>query len=161
MTLRDQGWKYEVSWIIEGEIAAFSAFALTDLDALEQEGIGAIVSLTEDFPPELRGERRFRTLHLPIRDMTPPERDQIEDFVAFVDDVITEDNAVGVHCLAGLGRTGTLIACYLVSRGRSADDAIAAVRSARPGSVQTDRQEQAVHRWERIVSGDSELTDFL
>ncbi|MFP4248204.1 MAG: dual specificity protein phosphatase family protein [Armatimonadota bacterium] len=157
----DRSWASTISWIIEGELAAFSAFALGDLDVLEEEGICAIVSLTESAPPELIGAARFRTLHLPIEDMTPPEREQIERFVEFVDRHSGDGCAVGVHCLAGLGRTGTMIACYLVTRGRSADDAIEEVRRKRPGSVQTELQEQAIRRWEMIQSGGSGMTEFL
>ncbi|MGI5819927.1 MAG: dual specificity protein phosphatase family protein [Armatimonadota bacterium] len=80
---------------------------------------------------------------------------------SYVDRHTREGCAVGVHCLAGLGRTGTLIACYLVTRGLSAEDAIAQVRRARPGSVQTELQEKAVERWEMIRSGTSGLSEFL
>ncbi|MGI5816716.1 MAG: hypothetical protein ACOX9R_01330 [Armatimonadota bacterium] len=81
----DRSWASTISWIVEDEIAAFSAFALADLDALAEAGICAIVSLTEQVPPELIGETRFDTLHLPIEDMTPPDSDQIEQFVEYVD----------------------------------------------------------------------------
>jgi atypical dual specificity phosphatase len=154
-------WASTISWVIEGEVAAFSAFALDDLDALQEAGIGAIVSLTERMPPELMGESRFDTLHLPIEDMTPPERRQVERFVTFVDEHLGEARPVGVHCLAGLGRTGTMIACYLVTRGHKPDAAIDEVRRARPGSVQTELQERAVHRWAMIQSGDSQISEFL
>lgn len=157
----NQSWASTISWIIEDELAAFSAFALGDLETLADEGICAIVSLTERVPPELVGERRFATLHLPIEDMAPPGREQIERFVQFVDRQVRDGCAVGVHCLAGLGRTGTMVACYLVTRGRSADEAIDEVRRARPGSVQTDLQEQAVHRWEIARSGNSGIAEFL
>ncbi len=49
-----------------------------------------------------------------------------------------------MHCLAGLGRTGTIAACCLVASGRSPADAIRAVRAARPGSVQNPAQEAFV-----------------
>ncbi|MFW5867041.1 MAG: dual specificity protein phosphatase family protein [Armatimonadota bacterium] len=154
-------WASTISWIIEDEIAAFSAFILSDLDDLEDAGICAIVSLTERMPPEMIGESRFDSLHLPIADMAPPDREQIERFVDFVDRHVSDGCAVGVHCLAGLGRTGTMIACYLVTKGRSADQAIEEVRQARPGSIQTELQEQAVRRWAMIHSGDSGISEFL
>ncbi len=147
--------------MIEGELAAFSLFALEDPGRLAELGIGAIVSLTEDVPEPLMGEPRFKLLHLPIPDMSPPEVGQIESFVDFVDRMVGQGRAVGVHCLAGLGRTGTMIACYLVTRGRGAAEAIEHVRTVRPGSIQTEAQEQCIHRWERIRSGAWETGRFM
>lgn len=161
MTGNDHNWAEAIDWIVEDKIAAFAAFALEDLDKLESLGIGAIVSLIEVPPPALRGTHRFETLWLDIQDMSAPDREQIERFVEFVDRMVGEGKAVGVHCLAGLGRTGTMIACYLVSHGAKPEDAIAKVRSARPGSIQTEYQEQAIRRWAMIQSGESGISEFL
>ncbi|MGH7575609.1 MAG: dual specificity protein phosphatase family protein [Longimicrobiales bacterium] len=56
---------------------------------------------------------------------------------------------VAVHCAAGLGRTGTLLACYLTRDGLPPEAAIAAVRAARPGSVETADQIAAVTAFAR------------
>jgi protein-tyrosine phosphatase len=52
-----------------------------------------------------------------------------------------------VHCLAGLGRTGTVAACCLVACGRPPGRAIELVRGARPGAVQTEAQAEFVARF--------------
>ncbi len=161
MAGNDRSWATEIDWVVEDRIAAFSAYALDDLDRLEEMGIEAIVSLIEQAPPELTGTRRFEVLWLPIEDMTAPDREQIEEFVAFVTDMHDQGKAVGVHCMAGLGRTGTLIACYLVTQGRTAEEAIEEVRRARPGSIQTEYQEQSIRRWAMTQSGESDIGRFL
>jgi atypical dual specificity phosphatase len=55
---------------------------------------------------------------------------------------------VAVHCLAGLGRTGTILACVAVCGGVTADAAIEAVRRAAPGSIQTEQQAAFVQEFE-------------
>jgi atypical dual specificity phosphatase len=56
---------------------------------------------------------------------------------------------VAVHCGAGLGRTGVVLAGYFVAKGMSASNAIAKVRKLRPGSVETDEQAEAVAEFAR------------
>ena len=53
-----------------------------------------------------------------------------------------------VHCSAGLGRTGTMLASYLVQRGSNTAEALAQVRKRRPGSIETADQELAVCDYE-------------
>src|SRR5690606_16960501 len=131
-------------WVIEDEIAGMSmptaaraCLYVEDGDAavqeeiqreiteLKQYGIGAVVTLTEN---PLAAER-FRKagleyMHIPVPDMTAPTPSQIEDFVAFAKQVVKKGKAVVVHCLGGSGRTGTMLACYLVDKGHSAREAI-------------------------------------
>ena len=77
-----------------------------------------------------------------------PDLPGIEHAVKFIDFV---EGPVVVHCFAGVGRTGTIIAAYLVSTGLSAPQAIARVRMERPFSIETSDQEAVVYEYEMLL----------
>jgi len=119
-----------------------------DLDELAAQGLGALVSLTElPLREELVRSRGMDYLHLPLADMQAPSLEDIAKFVEFVAQARAGGRSVAVHCRAGLGRTGTMLACYLVSQGYRAREAVAAIRQERPGSVETPEQEASVYRY--------------
>ena len=68
--------------------------------------------------------------------------------VLFIQEQIeTEQRPVVVTCYAGIGRTGTVLACYLVHQGEPPKDAVSKIRDLRPGSIQTPQQEEAVYQY--------------
>lgn len=122
---------------------------MEDLQQAQQAGITAIVSLTETpLPTAMLREAGMKYLHLPVEDFGPPTIGQVEEFVAFVDQVRQEGGGTLVHCRAGYGRTGTMLAAFLIRDGRSAADAIRHIRQVRPGSIETSRQERLLHQYE-------------
>ena len=140
-------------WLLEGRLAGAGGWKegerLEDyLDLLAARGVKAIVSLTEN--PLQAGEvaaRDMAYLHLPIQDMQAPSLEDIRAFVQFVDEGVEQGRPVMVHCRGGLGRTGTMLASYLVRMGISAAAALMQVRNLRPGSVETAAQERAVYEY--------------
>lgn len=91
--------------------------------------------------------------HLPVADFTAPTLRQVEQAIASIDDFFAQGLAVAMHCRAGLGRTGTVLACYLVSQGSPAKQAIEEVRMKRPGSIETPEQVAVIELFERQSAG--------
>ncbi|MFQ5857639.1 MAG: dual specificity protein phosphatase family protein [Anaerolineae bacterium] len=157
-------------WLIEGQLAGSGRpIHHEELIWLRELGIGAIVSLTER---SLRREKLllhrldplgFTYRHIPVVDETAPSQAQIDEFVALVDEMLGQDGpcrepgrtAVLVHCQGGYGRTGTMLACYLVSRGWGAEEAIAEVRARRPGSIVPQIQQACVVEYARRLRRES------
>ncbi len=144
---------YRFHWIVPKVLAGMaqpgaSGSVRADLDFLHAQGVRGIVSLTERGLPEVPGARSFHLLHVPVRDFDVPTGDDLERFCDFVDRIARQGDATAVHCLAGLGRTGTFGACYLIHLyGLGGDEAIERVREIDSGYVQTAAQEQFVRQW--------------
>jgi atypical dual specificity phosphatase len=142
-------------WLLPGQLAACvnPALLASVVDDLRAQGIGLLINLhDEPDAPELLARLHAEGLHLPVADFTPPSQVQLQQGVAAIDAALGRGVRVAVHCGGGLGRTGTLLAAFLVSHGADADAAIARVREARPGSVETREQEAAVCEFARQSS---------
>lgn len=138
------------SWLIENQLAGVSYPRSEDeLVLLQQLGVKALLSLTEKpVPAHLLLKYEFEVKHIPLADFTAPTLDQVEQAIASIDGFLARDLPVVVHCGAGLGRTGTILASYLVSQGYSAKDAIEQVRTKRPASIETPAQEAVIELYE-------------
>lgn len=138
-------------WLIEGAVAGVAGPRSADaLAALREQGITNLLTLTEQpLDRSLLTAAGMTATHLPVQDFTPPSPAQLDQAVAAIDQCVAAGAPIAVHCAAGLGRTGTVLACYLVSRGATAADAIAEVRRLRPGSIETAEQEAAIRGYER------------
>jgi atypical dual specificity phosphatase len=139
------------SWIEQPLLAALAWPAEPEEFAwLRQQGIEILLSLTEDRPRrDWVEDAGLLLFHEPIEDMEAPTQDQLDRCVSVILRANEKNMSVAVHCGAGLGRTGTIVAAYFVAKGMSANNAIARVRRLRPGSIETDEQVEAVELFAR------------
>ena len=137
-------------WVVEDRIMA-SVYP-KDEDYLfylrEKEGIKFAINLSEYPWPDRWGDSTgIKCYHSPIVDMSIPTEAQVRK-------ILREINGHGgplmIHCAAGIGRTGTIIALYLVDEGMGSREAIELVRKKRNGSIQTTAQENIIHDWARM-----------
>jgi atypical dual specificity phosphatase len=118
------------------------------LSRLAEHGITLLVNLHErPHNPARLAQFGLREHHAPIPDFGVPSLDQLTQTLAVITASLAQGERVAVHCGGGLGRTGAVLACYLVLQGIDAQTAIERLRQLRPGSVETPAQEALVHNF--------------
>ncbi|HEY7110459.1 MAG TPA: dual specificity protein phosphatase 23 [Nitrososphaeraceae archaeon] len=152
------------SWVIKDQLAGSGLpITLKQFNWLIDHGITAIITVREVPLPlgwvnlyaqhaeSSKGSNNstISYLHVPVEDYKAPSMDQIKSTVSYIEDRLAiNGSSVLVHCAAGKGRTGTILAAYLMKKDRySADETIRRLRTLRPGSIQTEVQEQAIHAY--------------
>ena len=91
--------------------------------------------------------------HLHVEDYGAPSIEEIDNTIDYIQQQISNKKPVMVHCAAGRGRTGTILAAYLIKKENlTANQAIKKIRSMRPGSIQSDRQEMALYVYEQYLT---------
>jgi atypical dual specificity phosphatase len=142
------------TWVDQPRLAALAMpDSVEDLVWLRRHGIDVLVSLTETpVPRHWVNEAGLLAVNVPVPDMEPPSDRQLDHLVDMIQKANASGMGVAVHCGAGLGRTGTVLAAYFVSRGLTPQQAVEQVRRLRPGSVETTEQEQAIERFAERVA---------
>ncbi len=163
-------------WVIPGAFAAGEypgdfdpARTRIRVRRLLEAGINHFINLTgpNELPPyDEIAQEEAQTLGLTVQhqrhtigDLSIPES---PDFMAAtldaIDSAIADGKTVYVHCWAGVGRTGTVVGCWLVRHGRTGEEALAQIaewwlnmdefkRAANPTSPQTSQQRNYIRNW--------------
>lgn len=159
-------------WVVPGELAAgeypgarsgSEARAKTKLARLLSAGIRVFVDLTEEgelqpYADLLRQESerigvRAEWHRMPVPDLSVPSVSHMTSILEEIAGAIRQGKSVYVHCWGGVGRTGTVVGCYLVETGLCGADALCRLnelwqfvekRHLKPRTPETREQEQFV-----------------
>ena len=146
--------------------------AIAKLNQLLDAGVTHFIDLTEageygllpyaHLAQQIGRLRGCKITHhrLPIRDMSAPNAATMRYILEAVDAALDRGDTIYVHCFGGIGRTGTVVGCYLVQQGMSGEQALAEIARRRADtpdgwrrSPETDLQQELVKGWG--VTGDS------
>ena len=140
------------SWLIENKLAGSGIpTSINEVQWVIEQGVKSIVTVREE-PLDDDWVKDVNYLHIMSNDMGVPEFNDLGHAVDFIHRRITNKEPVMVHCLAGLGRTGTVLASYLIKyQNMSADEAMEKVREQRPGSIQSYPQEEIIFQFAKSL----------
>jgi protein-tyrosine phosphatase len=137
-------------WVLPGQFMAgeypgdwVRGLARRKLGGLLDAGVRTFIDLTENgelttYDDFLAKEARSRGIGVayhrhPIRDLDVPTPDAMRAILDLIDRSIAEAAPVYVHCWGGIGRTGTVVCCWLVERGRTGEQALVDIVLLREG----------------------------
>ena len=155
-------------WVEEGRLLA-GEYPLEHLQALLAAGVTAFIDLTRPGESSRRGDLQpyheqlselangtARHLPFPIPDMRVPAEAQTAEILDAIDAELATGGTVYVHCRAGVGRTGTIIGCWLARHGEQGDAALTrlatlwqgtALSTHFPRTPENDLQHEYVRDW--------------
>jgi len=139
----------EYNEIVDGIYIGTNQCCQTHFDErLKKEGITADISLEEDRLDAPFGVDFYTWI--PVKDHEVPKRDQLEFGVSILEKLVEMGKKVYVHCKNGHGRAPTLVASYLIRKGKNAEEAEAFIKSKRPSMHLDDIQREALQEFVEI-----------
>jgi hypothetical protein len=164
----------ESYWVLPGRLLAGEypgardqGVAQRKVQRLLQAGITCFIDLTEPNEGQLRpywphvlaamseGSVQMEHQRWPIRDMGVPAHAHMIGILQAIDQALVRNHIVYLHCWGGIGRTGTVVACYLIQHGLAGGSALGRLALLRQGtpdshrrSPETDEQRAFVLSWE-------------
>ena len=151
----------ESYWVHPGFLAGrYPSAAEVEVASLLEAGINLLIDLTTPgerppYSPLLPDGIQHRQIH--IRNFGVPTIDDMTLILDTLDEALTAGHKIYLHCWGGLGRTGTVVGCYLVRRGLTGEDALAELWRLRMAcdcnpddpSPETDAQRAMVRDWKQ------------
>jgi len=133
------------TWVKDASLAASGRpSSKRQVDWLRSHGVTAILTLTEE-PLPASWTRGLETRHISLMDHAALSSAQMKLGADYIASALSEGKVVLVHCLAGKGRTGCVLAAYAMAyEGKTARQAIDDLRSTRGGSVEGAQERRVV-----------------
>ena len=138
---------HDFRWLLPGRLGGLPrpgivASVAHDLEGLQRLGVTTLVTLeeVETVPRPALAEAGIAVLHFPIVDMEAPELPIAADWCREIANRMESGEIIAMHCRAGQGRTGTMLASQLIWGGASAVDALELVRGINPRWVTSQAQ---------------------
>lgn len=141
-------------WLLPGRLAGCPMPGAVlplehDLALLRTVGVTVLINMTErPMTQAAIPAAGLRTLHMGVEDRNAPPLMWMKMLLVRIERLLAQGEVVAVHCLAGLGRTGTVLGAWLVREGLTAEEALRRLRAIEPGFVQSPVQEQLLHELE-------------
>lgn len=144
---------------LDGLTGSWSRDLYLDLARIHDWGATIVVSLIEahefsfldvEALPDVVAELGMQWRHGPVPDRHPPHQQFMLGWPTLKGELMNELSSgknIFIHCMGGLGRTGVVAAMLLIEAGYSANQAIKAVRSSRPHTIETSAQEDFVRNY--------------
>ena len=147
-------------WVVEGRLLAGPYPHSRDrITRLRNLGVTLFLDLTEpgeygSLPYEAALGDGIRAVRKPIRDFTAPPRSDMRELLDLIDAELAAGGVVYLHCYGGIGRTGTVVGCWLARHGTPPEDAIEAIRRLRARAKcadwpapESEEQRRLVESW--------------
>ncbi|VAW52203.1 hypothetical protein MNBD_GAMMA06-228 [hydrothermal vent metagenome] len=144
-------------WLKKGKLAGTPKPGLLkeleyDLEALKRVGVTHLVSLTEkEIDADICNEMGVEVIRSPMPDMQAPSNQQAVEICEQISALLESSKVIAVHCKAGLGRTGTVLAAQLIYEGANAINALEQTRGIEPRWIQSEVQVQFLTEFEYFL----------
>jgi len=138
----------EYNEIIDGIFVGTNQCCQTHFDEqLKNQGIMADISLEEDRLDAPFGVDFY--VWMPVKNHVAPTENQLDFGVSVLQKLVAMDKKIYVHCKNGHGRAPTLVAAYLVEKGKSPEEAEVFIKTKRPTIHLEEVQRQALREFSK------------
>ena len=121
---------------------------------LEKNGITAGVNMRVEFDDAAHGLAFASYCHLPTVDDAAPTLAHLSAGAEFIGAEIKAGGSVYIHCAGGIGRAPTMAAAYLISTGKTLDEALSMIKRVRPFILLTPTQLEQLKEYEGTLRED-------